>query len=197
MGPARLSQPDLLQRGRQGRSLRGVGAAGALQCRAPRRVPIAALIDLKHSARALLRDSSASAATSIGIRKGFIDENKQALGSRGTRHRNRGPDCRLCRGHEMAQPMTPQGYGFRSCTGFPLAQIASQTELASLERANEWLNSPPLTAPDAARKSRPHRFLDLYLHQLAAHASLCSRLGREIPGSRTGGDRRPRAGVLI
>ena len=31
MGPARLSQPDLLQRGRQGRSLRRLGAAGALQ----------------------------------------------------------------------------------------------------------------------------------------------------------------------
>ena len=31
-----------------------------------------------------------------------------------------------------------------------------------------------------ARKSRPRRFLDLHLHQLAAHASLCPRLGREI-----------------
>ena len=30
MGPARLSQPDLLPRGRQGRPLRGVGAAGTL-----------------------------------------------------------------------------------------------------------------------------------------------------------------------
>ena len=29
MGPARLSQPDLLPRGRQGRTLRGVGAAGS------------------------------------------------------------------------------------------------------------------------------------------------------------------------
>ena len=43
MGPARLSQPDLLPRGRQGRPLRGVGAAGALRRRAPRRVPVAAL----------------------------------------------------------------------------------------------------------------------------------------------------------
>ena len=31
--------------------------------------------------------------------------------------------------------------------GFPNAQVASQSELASLERADEWLNSPPLTAP--------------------------------------------------
>ena len=30
--------------------------------------------------------------------------------------------------------------------GFPTGPIASHTELASLERANEWLNSPPLTA---------------------------------------------------
>src|SRR6202163_2161606 len=31
--------------------------------------------------------------------------------------------------------------------GFPNAQVSSQSELASLERADEWLNSPPLTAP--------------------------------------------------
>jgi thiol-disulfide isomerase/thioredoxin len=31
--------------------------------------------------------------------------------------------------------------------GYPSGQIAGQSELASLERANEWLNSPPLTAP--------------------------------------------------
>ena len=41
MGPARLSQPDLLPRGRQGRTLRGVGAARALFGRAPCRVQIA------------------------------------------------------------------------------------------------------------------------------------------------------------
>jgi hypothetical protein len=31
--------------------------------------------------------------------------------------------------------------------GFPNAQVSSQSELASLDRADEWLNSPPLTAP--------------------------------------------------
>jgi thiol-disulfide isomerase/thioredoxin len=30
--------------------------------------------------------------------------------------------------------------------GFPAGPIASRSELASLERADEWLNSPPLTA---------------------------------------------------
>ena len=44
MGPARLSQPDLLPRGRQGRSLRRLGTAGTLQCRAPSRVPAAPLV---------------------------------------------------------------------------------------------------------------------------------------------------------
>jgi thiol-disulfide isomerase/thioredoxin len=34
--------------------------------------------------------------------------------------------------------------------GFPTGQFAGQTELASLERADEWLNSPPLT-PSALR----------------------------------------------
>jgi thiol-disulfide isomerase/thioredoxin len=34
----------------------------------------------------------------------------------------------------------------------PTGQIASQSELASLERANEWLNSPPLTAADLRGK---------------------------------------------
>ena len=50
-----------------------------------------------------------------------------------------------------------------------------------------------LAAVDAgrlARKSRPGRRLDVHLHQLAAHASLCPRLGREIQGSGLGGDRR-------
>jgi thiol-disulfide isomerase/thioredoxin len=31
--------------------------------------------------------------------------------------------------------------------GFPIAEVPNQSELASLELANEWLNSPPLTAP--------------------------------------------------
>jgi thiol-disulfide isomerase/thioredoxin len=45
------------------------------------------------------------------------------------------------------QSMTSTGVRGPFLHGFPTGQIASQTELASLERANEWLNSPPLTAP--------------------------------------------------
>ena len=50
-------------------------------------------------------------------------------------------------GKSKGQPSISQGYGFRSCTGFPRRQATGQTELASLERADEWLNSPPLTPP--------------------------------------------------
>ena len=43
------------------------------------------------------------------------------------------------------QPMTSTGVRVPFLHGFPTGQVAGQTELAALERANEWLNSPPLT----------------------------------------------------
>jgi thiol-disulfide isomerase/thioredoxin len=46
----------------------------------------------------------------------------------------------------VAQPTTSTGVRVPFLHGFPTGRIASQSELASLERANEWLNSPPLTA---------------------------------------------------
>jgi thiol-disulfide isomerase/thioredoxin len=46
----------------------------------------------------------------------------------------------------MSQPMTSAEVRLPFLHGFPTGQIASQSELASLERADEWLNSPPLTA---------------------------------------------------
>ena len=49
-------------------------------------------------------------------------------------------------GEMKGQPMTSTGVWVPFLHGLPTGQIASQTELASLERANEWLNSPPLTA---------------------------------------------------
>jgi thiol-disulfide isomerase/thioredoxin len=45
----------------------------------------------------------------------------------------------------MSQPSTGTRLPFLH--GFPTGQITGQSELASLERADEWLNSPPLTAP--------------------------------------------------
>jgi thiol-disulfide isomerase/thioredoxin len=46
----------------------------------------------------------------------------------------------------MPQTLTSTGVRVPFLHGFPTAQISNHTELASLERADEWLNSPPLTA---------------------------------------------------
>ena len=48
-------------------------------------------------------------------------------------------------GEMKEQPMTSTGVRVPFLHGFPTGQLASQTGLASLEHANEWLNSPPLT----------------------------------------------------
>ena len=45
-----------------------------------------------------------------------------------------------------AQPMTSTGVRAPFLHGFPIGQLSSHSELASLDRADEWLNSPPLTA---------------------------------------------------
>ena len=45
------------------------------------------------------------------------------------------------------QPMTSPGVRVPFLHAFPFGQAGSQSELASLERAEAWLNSPPLTAP--------------------------------------------------
>jgi thiol-disulfide isomerase/thioredoxin len=50
----------------------------------------------------------------------------------------------------VAQPTTSTGIRVPFLHGLPTGQIAGQSQLASLERANEWLNSPPLT-PSALR----------------------------------------------
>jgi thiol-disulfide isomerase/thioredoxin len=44
------------------------------------------------------------------------------------------------------QPMTDTAIEVPFLHGFPIDQSAGQSELASLERADAWLNSPPLTA---------------------------------------------------
>jgi thiol-disulfide isomerase/thioredoxin len=50
-------------------------------------------------------------------------------------------------GTNVAQTTTSPAVRLPFLHGFPGDQIAGQAELASLERANAWLNSPPLTAP--------------------------------------------------
>src|SRR5258707_12855338 len=46
----------------------------------------------------------------------------------------------------VTQPTASTGVRVPFLHGFPTGQIAGQSELASLERANDWLNSPSLTA---------------------------------------------------
>ena len=52
----------------------------------------------------------------------------------------------------MPQPTTFTGARSPFLHAVPTTQIDSQSGLASLERANEWLNSPPLTAADLRGK---------------------------------------------
>ena len=52
----------------------------------------------------------------------------------------------------MPQPTTFTGARSPFLHAVPTAQTDSQSGLASLERANEWLNSPPLTAADLRGK---------------------------------------------
>jgi thiol-disulfide isomerase/thioredoxin len=47
---------------------------------------------------------------------------------------------------EMNVPQTSTGVRVPFLHGFPTAPMPNPPELTSLERANEWLNSPPLTA---------------------------------------------------
>src|SRR3984893_3158732 len=49
-------------------------------------------------------------------------------------------------GDMKGQPMTPPWISFLH--GLPAGPVPGQAALASLERANEWLNSSPLTAAD-------------------------------------------------
>jgi thiol-disulfide isomerase/thioredoxin len=53
-------------------------------------------------------------------------------------------------GDMKGQSITSTGVRVPFLHGFSTGQIGGQTELASLEQANEWLNSPPLT-PSALR----------------------------------------------
>jgi thiol-disulfide isomerase/thioredoxin len=52
----------------------------------------------------------------------------------------------------MSQPTTSTGIRVPFLHGFFNTQTADQSELASLERATEWLNSPPLTASNLRGK---------------------------------------------
>jgi thiol-disulfide isomerase/thioredoxin len=52
----------------------------------------------------------------------------------------------------MPRPVTDPGVRVPFLHGLPTGEIAGQSGLASLDRANEWLNSPPLTASNLRGK---------------------------------------------
>ena len=52
----------------------------------------------------------------------------------------------------QGQPMTSSGVRVPFLHGLPTGPVTSQSELASLEHANEWINSPALTTPDLRGK---------------------------------------------
>jgi thiol-disulfide isomerase/thioredoxin len=55
-------------------------------------------------------------------------------------------------GSVMSQSTTSTGFLPSFLHGLPLGQLTGQSELASLERADAWLNSPPLTASELKGK---------------------------------------------
>ena len=72
-----------------------------------------------------------------------------------------------------------------------------ESRLPGFDGAGGWLNSAAADAGRPARQRRAGRLLDVHLHQLAAHARLRPRLGREVPRPRAGGGRRAHAGVPL
>ena len=96
----------------------------------------------------------------------------------------------------MAQPVPSRGG--RSVPSRPLHRPHPQpTRAASLERATEWLNSPPLTPSDLRGKVVLVDFWTYTCINWLSHASLRPRLVREVQGPGTGGDRRAHAGVRL
>ncbi len=79
----------------------------------------------------------------------------------------------------------------------PSRSVARRGLPAGLRRRDRLAQLAPAQSGGPAREGRSHRFLDLHLHQLAAHARLCPRVGHEVRGSGVGRGRRPHAGVPV
>ena len=84
--------------------------------------------------------------TSVRIQKAFIDEGEQVPDNRDTFHYNRCSDRRFCGGHQIAAVDDTEGEPIAFFNGLDAGPAANQSGLASLERADAWLNSPPLIA---------------------------------------------------
>ena len=77
----------------------------------------------------------------------------------------------------VPNPITSTGIRVPFLHGILSGQLGNQTELAALERADEWLNSQPLTAP-ALRASKTIGFALVTLVML-----LWDRAGRTMGSS--------------
>ena len=73
------------------------------------------------------------------------------------------------------------------------ADAKATSQLASLGRGTQWLNSSLLTADSLRGKVVLIDFWTYTCINWLRHLPLCPRLGREIQGPRIGGDRRARS----
>ena len=78
--------------------------------------------------------------------KAFIDEHNKLLAAAVLVIAIGAPIAGFVRSREMPEPTTSTGVRDPIPARVSLGQVGSQPELASLARADEWLNSPPLTA---------------------------------------------------
>ena len=77
------------------------------------------------------------------------------------------------------------------------ASLPIEGHAALSRRRHDLAQFATADAGGLARQGRARRLLDLHLHQLAAHATLRSCVGREVQGSGTRGDRRAHARVRV
>src|SRR5215207_4245495 len=81
------------------------------------------------------------------MRRAFFDEHEQAFGGAVFATAIGAPAAVIAGDTKMMQPTTSTGVRVPFLHGRPAGEMISHSELLSLERANEWLNSPHLMAP--------------------------------------------------
>ena len=180
LGRGGLPRPRLLQRGRQGRPLRRLGRAAS--CSPKRSGPRSGHCASRSEGTGVghnlpqeaPRPSPRLSATSTATEEQQMDQDAS------------GWKTLLTRANQLVRSAT-----------HPAAELPVEGHLPGFDGATGWLNS---RATDRGRPARPRRagqLLDLHLHQLAADASLCPRLGRQVQGPGPDRDRRPHPRVRL
>jgi len=108
----------------------------------------------------------------------------------------------MCPKKPRARSPTPSSKSEVDCREF--LQQSPQRGLIARRGSPPWFRRgsrlaqlAPAQRGGFAGAGRSRRLLDLYLHQLAPHTRLCTRVGREIPGSGVGRGRRPHSRVPV